>query len=364
MSPLARAAALGVALSLLPAAAQAADRPVFALKPVGHDALGYYRFASGPGREIHGRVRVVNAGPVAGTAELAVVDATTGSTTGAVYRTVGSAAADVGSWLRLDRGSVTLAPGAAAIVGFTVTVPADARRGQHLGGLVARPTTASTVAGAKEGKHSFRVDVVDQSILAVQVDLPGPARGLLALRDVKAGGNPGYQTLLLALSNPGERMVKGSGEVVVRGASGAVVKRQRFAIDTFLPRTRIDYPLVVRGEPLVPGDYRAEVHLRWQGGQESSTTLPFALTRHNIEQAYGSTGLKALRPAGGGGGVPVLPIALGGLALLLVLAGVVWSFRRRTRELERRLAAVAAGLDAQPGEITIADARGERIGSR
>lgn len=350
-----RRAAVVFAAIMLPAAPAPAATPSFALKPVGHAGLGYYRFHAVPGQTVSGRLRVVNAGTVTGTAELAVVDATTGATTGAVYETVGGRSDDVGAWLALGAPRVTLAPGASRIVTFRVHVPADGRRGQHLGGIVARPLAAAADATQGKAKHNFRVTIVDQAIVAVQLDLPGAARRLLAVRGVQAGGNTGYQTLVLALSNPGEMMVKGRGTVTITTAGGAPVKRQDFAIDTFLPRTRIAYPLVMRGKALLPGDYRAKVGLNWSGGHASSVTLPFKVTRKNIAQAYGSKGLAQLPGAGTSDGPPIALLAGGGvLVLLLGFGSTAWYFRRRTRELERRF---ALAVPEPEGEIGATDAR-------
>src|SRR4051794_20804964 len=126
---------------VLAAPAQAAQTgATFALKALGAGKTGYYVYESAPNGVIHGRVRVVNAGDAPGTASLAAVDATTGATTGAVYEQAAKDKADVGAWVTLDRQQVTLDPGASAVVNFTVTVPSDARRGDHLGGIVAAPT--------------------------------------------------------------------------------------------------------------------------------------------------------------------------------------------------------------------------------
>jgi len=352
-----RRAALLLAATLLPAAPAPAAAPSFALKPVGHAALGYYRFHATPGQTISGRVRVVNAGKVAGTAELAVVDATTGATTGAVYETVGGKSDDVGAWLTLSAPRVMLGPGASRVLDFTVRVPADVRRGTHLGGIVARPVADAAANTPGKAKHSFKVTIVDQSIVAVQLDLPGAARALLAVRGVEAGGNTGYQTLVIALSNPGELMVKGRGTVTLTTAAGAPVKRQDFAIDTFVPRTRIAYPLVMRGKALLPGTYRAKVSLRWSGGQSSSTTLPFTVTRKNIEQAYGSKGLAQLPGSSASkSGAPIALIAGGGVLVMLLGFGLVaWYFRRRTRELERRFGLTPP--DPTGDEIAVSDVR-------
>jgi hypothetical protein len=339
-------AAFATLVAAAPAAA-AQNAPSFALKALGAGHEGYYVFDGAPGSVVEGTVLLVNAGTAAGTARLDAVDATTGATTGAVYQTVGEPSEDVGAWLSLDRREVTLGPGESTRVGFTVSVPADARRGEHLGGIVAAPLAKDAADDGSGGKdRSFRVDVVNQSILAVQVDLPGEARQLLKVRGVEAGGQPGYQTLVLALSNPGERMVRGTGNVeILRG--GRAVSRQRFTIDTFLPRTRIDYPLVMRGEALLPGDYQARVVLDWGTGTERAE-LPFSLSRKNIEQAFGSEGVAKL-PGGkdSGGGSSVLPLVIGGILALLLIGGLaVFYVRRQTRRLEERLAA----LHPQPEE--------------
>jgi hypothetical protein len=270
-----------------------------------------------------------------------MVDATTGTTTGAVYETIGNLPSDVGAWVALDQRRVSLGPGQSAIVGFTLTVPAGARRGEHLGGIVAAPAEGPAAQGGESSKRSFHVNVVNQSVLAVQVNLPGAARSLLRVRGVKAGDGAGYQTLLLTLSNPGERMVRGSGTVRIADASGNVVGRQRFIIDAFLPRTRIDYPMVVRGRALLPGAYRATVTLDWGAGKRTAP-FRFEVTRKNIKQAFGSKGLAQLpgesASSNGGGGLGG-PILAGVLALLLGIGGSMLYFRRHTRRLEERLMA-------------------------
>lgn len=339
---------LAVLASAAPAPA-ATKKATFALKAIGAGNTGYYVYDGAPGTTISGRVRVVNAGDAPGTARLDAVDATTGATTGAVYEQPVKKMTDVGAWLALDTRQVTLDPGASAVVGFTVTIPSDARRGDHLGGIVAAPTEAKPATKNDKSAKSFRVNVVEQAVIAVQVGLPGAARSKLAVRGVKPGGNAGYQTLILALSNPGERMVKGRGAVTVTSASGKAVGRQTFMIDTFLPRTRIDYPLVVRGRALLPGDYRATVSLDWGSG-EVTTPFAFSVSRKDIKQAFGSEGVARLDGkdgGGGGGGGLGLILAAVVAALLIGIGGSMFWFRRQTRRLEERLAARQAGSEAR-----------------
>jgi hypothetical protein len=337
-----RLAGLAVPLVIFVAPAHAAKTgATFALKAIGAGKTGYYVYESAPNAVIHGHVRVVNAGDEPGTASLDAVDATTGATTGAVYEQAAKHKVDVGTWIALDTRQVTLDPGASAVVNFTVTVPSDARRGDHLGGIVAAPVETQAAAKGDNSKKSFHVNVVEQAVVAIQVGLPGAARSKLAVRGVKAGGNGGYQTLVLALSNPGELMVKGRGAVQITDKSGKVVGDQRFNIDTFLPRTRIDYPLVVRGKALLPGSYQATVSLDW-GSDQLRQAFPFSVSRKDIKQAFGSEGVAKLDgkgSGGGGGGGLGLIIAAVALALLLGVGGSMFWFRRQTRRLEERLTA-------------------------
>jgi hypothetical protein len=334
MFPTRLTALLALAGALAVPASAGASGPSFGLKALGAPR-GYFVYSAGGGSAVQGKVRVVNAGHATGTVNLLAADAATGRTTGVVYGT--HAVKDLGTWLRLDRSSLTLAPGASAVVGFTVQVPAGVTPGDHLGGIVAEPAQAAQAAKASSAKHSFHVNVVEQSIVAVQVVAPGAATSALKLTSIHAGGNPGFQTLLVGIANPGQRLVHGSGVVKVLDASGATLRRQSFNVDTFVPGTQVEDPIVVRGKILPAGHYQASVIIRWAGGHSTTLHAPFAVDSKQLKQVYGSKGLPNL--AGGGkksGSSPILIIGGGALLLLVGVGGTALYFRRRTRELERR----------------------------
>lgn len=317
----------------LPAGANAASTS-FGLKALGAPR-GYFVLSGAPGASVRGQIRVVNAGHQTGTVRLLAADATTGRTTGVVYETKGVKAA--GTWLAMDRDSVQLAPGRSAVVGFTVHVPSDAGAGDHLGGIVAEPVATRAATPTSKAKHSFHVNVVEQSIVAVQVTVPGPASEELKLTSIRSGGDPGFQTLLVGITNPGQRLVKGSGVVKVLDRSGATLRRQSFAVDTFVPGTKIEDPIVVRGKVLPAGRYEASVIIRWAGGHSTTLHAPFTVDNKQLRQVYGSKGLPSLGGGSGGKGTNMLAIVLGGLLVLLLgIGGTALWFRRRTRELELR----------------------------
>ena len=84
---------------------------------------------------------------------------------------------------------------------------------------------------------------------------------------VKAGGEHGYQYVYLHMRNRGNVMVKSTGKLVVTDSHRRAVATRGFAVDTFLPRTGIDYPVVIPRKALLPGRYSATVSLGSAGRQ-------------------------------------------------------------------------------------------------
>jgi hypothetical protein len=359
-----RRAALTLSLIVLTAPASAqATAPVFGIKAVGPTARGYFTLAAAPGATVSGSVRVVNAGRVAGTADVLAADATTGRTTGAVYET--ARRAGVGGWLRLERSRIFLAPGRSTVVHFVARVPATAAAGDHLGGIAVRPVRAAPASAHATAKHAFRVDLVEQAIVAVQITVPGASVRRLAVTSVRAGANPGYQTLLVGLANGGNRMLKATGIAKVTNQAGATLRRQAFTIDTFLPATSVEDPVVLRGPTLPAGRYFASVLIRWPGGS-SHLRAPLVISAGQVRQVYGSPGLprRAGLPAAPTSTPDTLVLIGGALALLLAgIGGTTLAFRRRNRPP----ATAPAPFDTAGDAIRVTDARpapeGEAVGT-
>src|SRR5262249_51075292 len=129
--------------------------------------------------------------------------------------------------------------------------------GDHLGGIVAE-NSALTKA---RGKGALRIRIKHLTIDAVEVQLPGPIVSRLDATGVKPGGEHGYQYVYGHLRNPGTIMLKPTGSLAVRNAKGRRVAFRSFALDTFLPRTEIDYPVLLPKMALTPGRYTATVAL-------------------------------------------------------------------------------------------------------
>lgn len=320
----------------------AAAGPQFSLKPVHADPAdpvtkSYFVLDTAPGKVIQSSVLVSNTGESAGTARLYAVDATTGATSGAVYPNAGAAPREVGSWIHLDQSTVTLDPGQSRVISFTVTVPSTAQAGQHLGGIVAEDMDVRR----PQGNHSLQLNVVLRSVIAVQVNVPGPPVYKIAITGVSTGGSAGHQTLLIGLRNDGNRMVKPKGMLSVVDTQGHQVQHIPLSLDTFVPQTAIHYPVYVRKQALGAGKYQATIDLTYGPKQHVSATMPFTVTKADVSQVFSSqptiappASLQSERPGPQRVGWwsrwwPAVAGAIGGLILItLVVAGGVW-YRRR-----------------------------------
>ena len=98
-------------------------------------AKGYFVHRLQSDSSAQGAIVVRNTGNAPTTVVLAVSDAYTAQTGGSAFGPVGVKPTVVGTWVRLSRSSVTLAPGKQQTVRFSVGVPHDVRPGQYLAGI-------------------------------------------------------------------------------------------------------------------------------------------------------------------------------------------------------------------------------------
>ena len=292
----------------------------FSIRPTapGSDASGaapYFVLDLKPGATLQSKARITNTGTASGSVALYPVDATTGQTSGVVYRSQTDPRTDVGGWMTVSASHVTLAPGKSQVVSFTVTVPTSARPGQHVGGLVAENLA---VQGGADG--NVQINIQHLSIVAVQVNLPGQQMQQLEATGIRAGGQQGYQILYLSLRNSGTQMLKPSGTLQVTDTKGRQLKQMKLTLDTVLPQTAIAYPVYVYGQALGPVHYRGVLSLAYGDPQRTlSRTFTFEITAAAVQQVFGNRAPNSAPPLSyGPGGMPLLLLVAGGAAALLL----------------------------------------------
>jgi hypothetical protein len=334
--------ALAVAAVTCAQASAGVSQAVFALHPEHYDpslsiTQSYFVVKAKPGDTVSNSVRVVNTGTRSGTVLLYPVDATTGRTSGAVYLDRTKPRHDVGAWIAVGTPSLTLAAGKSAVVPVTLHVPATARPGDHLGGVVAENTALTQGSG----KGSLQIRVRHLTIVGYEVQVPGPAAALAEVTGVKAAGENGYQFVDLHLANTGALTSKPTGTLVITDSNGKQVASESFKLDTFLPGTAIDYPVLLPKQALAPGDYRAAVTLTYGSApigyrrvagptRTISRTFPFTVSSGQYKAVFpGAPPLKAPQTSSGsGGGMSPAVIAGIGAALLAFSVLLIVALRR------------------------------------
>lgn len=323
--------ALLALILLCPAALAEGEKASFSVRPVRYDpnrpaTQGYFIYDVPQAQVIQDEVLVRNTGNAAGTARLYAVDATTGQTSGTVFYSSADPRRGVGAWIALGEQEVTLGPGEERKVAFTVTVPASAEPGQHLGGIAAE--NVAVERGASQG--ALQVNLQTRAVTAVQVNLPGPVVEKITVTGITAGGEQGYQTLLVGLRNDGNQMAKPAGTLTITDAQGQEVQRLKLQLDTFLPRTEIQYPVFVERQALAAGQYQAKLDLAYGQGGATTYQSAVAITQEQVTQAFqGSQPLAPPAPASGAaqparaGGWPIAPQRLALIVLVLAVAVAV-----------------------------------------
>lgn len=317
------------------------DAAAIGLSPVRYDPArpatqSYYIYEASPSLEIRDEVRVRNSGNASGTVRLYAVDGTTSDTSGSAFRQDRDPRQGVATWVQVSQQELTLAPGEERTVPFTVTIPADVRGGQHLGGLVAEDILPKSDTGSGQ----FQVTTSHRTIVAIQVNLPGTVVERLSVNGVSPGGSIGHQLLVLGLRNEGNEMVKPLGTLSITDAQGQEVQRLPIQLDTFLPGTAIQYPVAVQKQALGAGQYHAKVDLTYGTSGVTSYEGDFTITAAQVAQVFPSSAPLAPPPvaAAGASAAPTTtsaaapmqwPLFAGGAVLLvLALAGGIFLGRR------------------------------------
>ena len=324
--------------------ALAQEAASFALQPVSFDPAtpetqSYFIFNAASGLTIQSEVRIVNAGTAAGTVWLYPVDMATGQTSGTVFRLRDDPRQAVGTWVALGAQELTLQPGEGPIVPFTVTIPPETGPGQYVGGLIAEDVQLKGGAGTRTGPGAgMQVAVRNRVGLAIQVNLPGPTVEQIDVTGISPVGKDGYQKLLVGLRNSGTVMLKPTGVLQVANAQGQVVQDLKLKLDTFLPQTAIDYPVLVEDKALGAGDYQASLVLNYGDNQETRYSGAFAITPKQVEQVFAAS--KPLAPPEAttstpsdaptaGSGLMLIALGAGGMCILMLLGAAGWVIHRR-----------------------------------
>ncbi|QLD11745.1 DUF916 domain-containing protein [Microbacterium oleivorans] len=226
---LALAGALAVTGSLTAAAAEAGTRAAsgatgtigWTVETADNDngvGRGNFTYDVEPGAVISDTMVVVNTGTQALPLAVYAADAFTTSSGDIDVLVDGTPSIGAGTWVAIGTPAVELLPGQQADIAFTISVPADARPGDHAAGIVTSLVTT-------DASQSLSVD----RRLGTRVNLrvAGELSPAAAIADVSTAYTPSWNpfaagtlTVSYALENPGNTRITGVETLAVAGPLG------------------------------------------------------------------------------------------------------------------------------------------------
>jgi hypothetical protein len=315
--------------------------------PASGPSLSYFKLSIGHGRLAQvGTIGLRNPTGKPLRVALDPVAGKTIDTLGSTYGLPGSAGHGPGSWVQLGRRTVTLAPGATAVVPVSVLVPKSARPGDYLAGVAVEQLGQQAQSTARRG---VSVASVVRYAIGVETSLPGPRHPLIQFTGARLERQPAGLAFLLDARNPGNAILQNvaGGALITRGSR--VVARVPLGAGTFVTGTSIAYPILTPQERPRQGTvYRVRAYLRYVGGTARLDTLVrFGRAAALRQQLYGGPS------AGTSSGLPGWLVALlSVLAAGLLSLGALFLVRRRRAGARSPVRTIEAALQAaqQSGE--------------
>ncbi|MDI2132291.1 WxL protein peptidoglycan domain-containing protein [Yinghuangia seranimata] len=219
---------------------------------------------------------------------------------------------DVGLWLKVAGGQteVTLKPNQQATIPFTITIPPNARPGDHAGAM----TALNTEVYKREQKGDFRVDEQMQIGARIYLRVAGDALPGVEVRDVRVERSTGFgdffgsdkAVIHYTVVNRGNVMITPSYVLKADGLFGKLLNKTSTAPEPLLPGQSVELSQVWNDAPLMDHVSVSVKVISQSNGQK-------------LEDSESTSYTAVPWPA------------LVTLAFLLVVAGFAWSYLRNRR---------------------------------
>ena len=333
----------GSSVRALAADSQPEQTPTPELSPQNPGPHGYFEWTTSAGQTVRGTVTITNPSSTPATFDVYSADAMTASGGGVIYSALGGSLHDIGRWVHIDTGTITLDAGQSRPIGFTVMVPTGAPPGDYLAGVAAQTASAAppsgeratngTENGAPNGKSSgVSPPAATRVVLAVLAHVPGPGSVSfhLGVPTIVTGGKSG-PVVHIPIDDTGSLLSKPYVTSTLRRCdSKAPVSELGRQLDTFVPHTSIAYQWAI-GHRIASGCYHLAAAI-----YTGASVLSRVTANATVAPAANSRG--SALPAGhvGTGGPPAWIVALDSLLLLAVgSGGVALSLGRRRRTVKQ-----------------------------
>jgi hypothetical protein len=268
---------------------------------------GHFNFALVAGQSVSDAIVVENFSAQTLTIHVYGADLLTAAGGGLAPAQPSATMHEVGAWITVSAPTITVAAHSQVTDAFTVTVPAMASVGQHLGSVVASADAGTTPQGNP---------IEARVALITVVTVPGVAHASGALTPLTMSAAPSGQHFGITLSNTGNVLLTYAASITLTRGDG-----DRVATMELLPTSAYVVPggLAPLATPwneagVAAGDYRAQATVVLLSDGEPVGTLTSQVVTLQIASAF-----------------PLLIAVAGVLIVLLVLLLAVWAIRRRRR---------------------------------
>ncbi len=228
--------------------------------PKGPTGRDYFTYTAAPGQQIRDTVGITNRSGRKLTFRLYATDAFNTADGSFALLTADRQPVDAGTWISLEKSTLTVKPGKRVDVPFTLKVPANATPGDHSGGVLAAVTEQETTADGQ------RLNVDRRVAARVYLRVAGPLTSSLQVDRISAdhsGPVLGKRTVKVTyrVRNNGNVRLAGDARVYVRGPldwpQGSPAERE---IPELLPGSSYTFTDTVPGV-LPAGPMQAAVRL-------------------------------------------------------------------------------------------------------
>lgn len=240
------------------------------LVPVHPGADGYFEYTLSSGQTATAHVVVRNQGDIAARYLLYTAAADTSPVGGISYGQPLSVHPGPAGWMSPAITTLDVPPGTATTAAVRIVVPPGTPAGQYVAAIAAQDVPSASASAAstspvRSGQPRTAFLVTTRSVVAVVVRVPGPTVAAARVSELRIGVDAHRQVITIPIQDTGTALMKPTlNAELSRCSDGKTVLSATRQLDTFVPKTSIDYPWYPQ-YPLAQGCYEATVALSYNG---------------------------------------------------------------------------------------------------
>lgn len=233
---------------------------VFPARTAEHPGVrSWFVYEAKPGTTIKDKIEIINDTNKTVTMNVAVLDGAVTSDGGYTFVGGETENKDIGTWAKLEKTEVTLAPKARTFLNLTVIVPKNADVGSHPGGVVVWEKQALSTTTKKGGQLRIITRVGARMYLTV----PGEIIRKLEVKDLHHFFRNDMLYFGMTLINKGNVQLTPETDITLRGLFGVIGTQARSQMGLILRGTTIKPTVPWQSKPPFFGRFIADFRIHY-----------------------------------------------------------------------------------------------------